>query len=475
MSFEKLKSIAIASKELHKRTEHDPLVYFRPTPPQEKFLKDKSKLKLLLGGNQIGKTRAAVVLLLDAVLGRGMYHNGLVKEAWLVTYSHEQSRTIQAKLHEMTPKDELHEDCEYITGKGYRGLAPVVRYKNGSIIRVKTCNQGLGLASGSVGLVVIDEPVPVDVFNELLARTLRGGKGGERGTLAITMTPVGEDVTYLKNLVEEGKISCTVGKLTVHDTTPKGLKPLLSQETIDSIISSFLPIDREQRVNGAWDSGYIEGRVFENFELSMVSSQPIPMSSMKNIEFSIGIDHGSEPNTQVCILTAIDIEDIHKPKVWILAEYVGGQAPAEHHAQAILEMLQKVGVKPENCRWTGDAEHQKNRESKRMSNVMIMRAMENILQYPNRGLPFSIRTAKKGAGSVYFSASTIHSIISRKNFWIRPECKQTIESLQKWTLKRTQSERSRNPFGHCIDACRYAIISTLTKYRPIVTPNIRIW
>ena len=81
---------------------------------------------------------------------------------------------------------------------------------------------------------------------------------------------VGEDVTYLKNLVEQGKVSDTVGRLTVHDTTPKGLSPLLSQETIDSITSSYLPIDREQRVNGAWDSGYIDGRVFENFELSMI-------------------------------------------------------------------------------------------------------------------------------------------------------------------------------------------------------------
>jgi hypothetical protein len=38
----------------------------------------------------------------------------------------------------MVPKEELHPDIEYVPGKGFRGLAPVVRFKNGSIIRIKT-------------------------------------------------------------------------------------------------------------------------------------------------------------------------------------------------------------------------------------------------------------------------------------------------------------------------------------------------
>ena len=85
----------------------------------------------------------------------------------------------------MCPKDELHEDVEFVPGKGFRGLAPVVRFKNGSIIRIKTANQGLGLASATANIVAIDEPVDALTFNELLARTLRGGAGGKSGTLAI--------------------------------------------------------------------------------------------------------------------------------------------------------------------------------------------------------------------------------------------------------------------------------------------------
>jgi hypothetical protein len=141
----------------------------------------------------------------------------------------------------MVPKDELHPDVEFVPGKGFRGLAPVVRFKNGSIIRIKTANQGLGLASATANLICIDEPVDALVFNELLARTLRGGTGGKSGTLAISMTPVGNvDVQYLRDMIEADRISVHRAALTVKDTTPVGCKPLLSQEQIDTITENFL-------------------------------------------------------------------------------------------------------------------------------------------------------------------------------------------------------------------------------------------
>ena len=34
-------------------------------------------------------------------------------------------------------------------------------------------------------------------------------------------------------------------KLTVEDTTPEGLKPLLTEQQIKNITDSYLPIDRE--------------------------------------------------------------------------------------------------------------------------------------------------------------------------------------------------------------------------------------
>jgi hypothetical protein len=388
----------------------------------------------------------------------------------------------------MIPKEDLDPSCEFVRGKGFRGLAPLVKFVNGSIIRIKTANQGLGLASATANLVCIDEPVDQSTFNELVARTSRGGAGGKRGTVAISLTPVGGvDVTYVKEMIERGLISAHRAPLTVDATTPLGLPKgfLLSQEQIDKITEAYLPYDQEQidkiteaylpydreaRINGSFDVAPI-GVVFENFSEDMISSQPVPRGG--DYRFCVGIDHGSNPGSQVAVLSCVDMRDMQNPRVFVLGEYTSGQAPPEHHAQAILEMLKKYGVDPNLAIWTGDGEH-RGRDQYRMSNIMLMRAFESILGYPPRGLPFTIRKARKGRHSVYFGASILHAIQSRKHFWIRPECTQTIRSIQRWTMKRTQSARSRDADQHAIDALRYGLLPVL-DYKPIIPQKIKVY
>jgi len=469
----KLSSLATRINTLKSRSIIDPMNYFIPTPPQKKWIDDESKIKLLLGGNQVGKTAAACFLLLAHCLGR----HPTIKtdpppiEAWLITHSHEQSRTIQQKLFDLIPKNELHESCEFVRGKGFRGMAPVVRFKNGSIIRIKTANQGLGLASATANLIVIDEPVPMDVFNECLARTLRGGKNGGRGTLAISMTPVGNvDVSYIEEMVENNKISVSKAKLTLKDTTPIGLAPLLTEQQIKSITDSFLPIDREARVNGSFHV-VPEGIIFTSFTDDMISS--FPPDADGQYEFSIGIDHGSTPNSQCCILTAIDMKDQNNPKVYVLDEYIAGEAPPEAHVRGILSMLERHDISPNMCKWTGDSEHH-GANGFKMSNLTLMRAFENVLRLPHKTLPFRIKTAVKRRHSVYFSASMLHSIMARNHFYVRPECKRLIMSIKNWTMKRDQSARSRDKYGHAVDALRYAVMPIVDKRFVPMQSSIRI-
>ena len=227
--------MAKSMRRLKGRAEKNPLVYFCPTPPQEAFLKDKSKIKLLLGGNQVGKTMAQCAELLHRCLGTHPYleTDPPPITAFLITHSHMQSVTIQEKLYEMTPKDSFHPDCEFVPGKGFRGIHPIVRFNNGSIIHIKTANQGLGLASATISYVGIDEPVNQFIWGELVARVLRGGAGGSTGTIGITMTPVGQDVEYLQKLVEAGQVSCHKAPLTVEATTPKFCDPIIKQEQIE--------------------------------------------------------------------------------------------------------------------------------------------------------------------------------------------------------------------------------------------------
>ncbi len=446
-------------RSLKQRSSSNPLAYFRPTPPQLAFMQDSSQIKLLLGGNQVGKTLCAVAELVHRCLCTHPYlpTDPSPITSFLITHSHQQSVTIQQKLWDMLPKDQLHPDVQFVPGRGFRGIHPVVRFANGSLIAIKTANQGLGLASATVSYVAIDEPVDARTWGELAARVLRGGAGGRQGTIGITMTPVGQDVSYLRELVEAGQISCHKAPLTVKDTTPLGCAPIVSQHQIDRITATYLPIDRDARISGSWDIGVIEGRVFDCFEDSMISGLPCPPAQYT---FCVGIDHGAQPNTQVAILAAVNMADPASPKVYVLDEYLSGQAPPEHHFRAICAMLARHDLGPEQVRWTGDTAYGNNK-SGRMSNALIRRAAENILQYPPGNLPFRIRTANKPAFSVYHGAAQIHSIMARRSFWIRPNCAKTIESIKKWTMKPKQYQRSRDKYGHCIDALRYCILGEI--------------
>jgi hypothetical protein len=460
--------------QLKQRAASSPLSYFRPTPPQLAFLKDPSPIKLLLGGNQIGKTRASVMSLLYRALGCHPYlkTDPVPNESWLITHSHDQSRTIQKKLYEMIPHGALMDDCVFVPGKGFRGQVPIVRFKNGSIIRIKTAQQGIGLESASIGFVAIDEPIPESVWGSLASRVLRGGSGGKTGTIAITMTPVGEDVSYLRHMVEDGRISCHRAPLTVPDTTPIDCDPLLTQQQIDNISATYLPIDREARLNGSWDVGIDPKQlIFDNFDPSMISGAPVPAGG--DYKFAIGIDHGSQPNSQVAILSAVDMTNYQEPKVYVLGEYTGGASSPEHHVRGILEMLKRHHVDPSMCTWTGDGAHYGGRGKTgfKMSNGMLMRAFERVLSLPPRGLPFTIRTALKFKSSVYYGSSVLYSIMSKNHFYIRPECTQLIQSLQRYTFKRTSSQKSTDPHGHAVDALRYGVLPVVHKR---FTPPARI-
>ena len=104
------------------------------------------------------------------------------------------------KIWELMPKAPLCSDVEFVHGKGFRGAgSPVIRFKNGSLIRFKTTGQTksggtVALSSGTVDFVWVDEPPGPRIWSELVARTLR--RPG--ASVAVTMTPVGVPVAYLK-------------------------------------------------------------------------------------------------------------------------------------------------------------------------------------------------------------------------------------------------------------------------------------
>lgn len=440
---------------MQERAKTRPLEFMRFTPPQLAYLQDQSRFKLMRGGNQVGKTFAQCAELVWRCMGEHPYIEvpPAPTECWLVVHSWESSLACQQKLWEVLPKDMIHPDTEYNPGRGFRGKVPIIVFKNGSRLRIKTTNQGsLGVASATISFVGIDEPPPRAIWGELSARVLRAGNLGGVG---LTMTPVGRPCGWLQDLCEAGMIKDHPAPLTVENVTPEGGLPMLTQEQIDDVAARYLPMDRPQRLLGEWN-GPTEGRTFEAFESSMVCHDK-PPAGVK-VQIGVGIDHGADAGSQVAILVAVDKSGRH-PRIWVLDEYTsGGEAvDPEQHARGMLAMLRRQGMNYHSVdRWVGDRKYGGKRYGGKMGNNRLMRAFENELGIGAGSLPFTIRTAHKPRGSVYEGCSILNEVMIHKGFFVDPRCKQLIKSVEHFTFVD-------NEYKHAIDALRYGAVELITR------------
>jgi hypothetical protein len=347
----------------------------------------------------------------------------------------------------------LHPETEYNPGRGFRGKVPIVAFKNGSRLRIKTTNQGsLGVASATISFVGIDEPPPRAIWGELSARVLRAG---DLGGVGLTMTPVGRPCGWLQDMVEQGIIADHPAPLTVANVTPEGGLPMLTQAQIDDVAAKYLPMDRPQRLLGEWN-GPTEGRTFEAFEGSMVCTEK-PPAGLK-VQIGIGIDHGADAGSQVAVLVAVDRGSRH-PRIWVLDEYTsGGDAvDPEEHARGILAMLRRQGMTYHSVdQWRGDRKYGGKQFGGKMGNARLMRALERELAVGSGSLPFTIRTAYKPRGSVYEGCSILNECMIHKGFFVDPRCKQLIKSLEHFTFKDDENK-------HAIDALRYGAVELITR------------
>lgn len=258
---------------------------------------------------------------------------------------------------------------------------------------------------------------------------------------------------------------------------------MMTQKEIDELAASFLPIDRDARINGDWEGGIPEGRIFENFTDDLISDLP-PITTIRDPEtgvererafvWSIGIDHGHDIGSQVAILVAVDITDQSSPITYVVDEYVASGTTAENHAKGIIAMIRRNGLDIANIqRWTGDRVHGGSKKGDgRMSNTMLTAAFAHVLGYQKDRLPFRIRTAYKPKYSVYYGVNVIHEQMSSNRFQIFPRCKTTIKSFKHWSMKKSGGMDTLSEYKHTIDACRYAILPIVdVQYRTPVKHN----
>lgn len=478
--------LVLATRAVRGKVERRRAYYTHWLPSQTEFHRSPKRFKLLRMGNQhSGKTWAGLAEVNWRCLGQ---HPHLKTRpppirAWVVCDSWSQSVTIQRKFWELCDRDQLDPKTVFDDVKGFKGKWPTVRYKNGSIIRFKTGKQGRGgkaaaLASDTLDVILIDEPVEQRVFEECRKRVMRRG-----GVLLMTLTPINGPVDYLRELCEKGVVHDLHYKLDPANLVPVGdHEPirLWDEEqgrwvSMDGAWCSQLRRDTTEievpvTVDGEWEERAM-GRTYAAFSPLVHVVDELPDEDW---ELTIGMDHGVRAHTETAVLMGYRQLGVSY-QVVVIDEYVSnGMTTEDEDADGILSMLERRGQ-----RWCdlkvafGDRAVMSSTGPRNLalkSNRGIMRALARHPRAKHHGiredyLSPEIMPAKRGVsnqgGAVSVGCNWIHKLMLRPNhFLVHRRCRVAIKHLPRYRHTVQNSEEA-----HICDGIRYGLRDLIFEKR----------
>lgn len=435
-------------------------------PHQVAFLKCDAREKLLRTGNQAGKTWAGCAEVIHRCLGNHPYLRTTPPpvECWIVCASWSQSVAIQEKFWERVPRDQLVPGTVFTPERGFRGKNPVVRFKNGSIVRFKTTKQGgLNLASATIDFVLIDELTTSRIYTELRKRVMRRG-----GSIALTITPINADSGWLEARVQRGQVVDLHFRWGPHLFVPVGeAQPLTTRngEPMDlqwcnRELDATAEEERDVTCHGEWPVGDVEremrgfrdGHLFEKGER-------LPRFEM----YMLGFDHGEKAGREIGLLVAWTRE--RGGELWVLGEYAStGASSLADDARGVQTMLEGWGLALRDIDFAvGDV----NSAGATARGVTVNEVLtEEFAALAGGTRPFAIRTAQKGAGSIDDRVTLLNSAFASSRIRVCRACPRLVESLRKW---RGQNTRLKDP----IDALGY-VYQEVLPLRGRVAAKVRI-
>jgi len=396
----------------------NPLLRYAPGPPHARFLRDRSRFRLLRAPNQSGKTVVGAADLIWHCLGRHPYQPVADRpiRAAVIAYSFEQSKVIQRKIHELLPDGVLDSRTHYDSVLGFRHRR--IGFASGSTVRILTASQGtIALASDTLDYVWPDEPLPPDVYAELMARVTQTG-----GRVSMTMTPIGRPVGWLRAAVEEegSPWSETHFGLSVANC------PWMTQGMVDEATRACLPIERPQRIRGEWE-GVTVDRLLDGFDEDTVSDE----EPTGEVQVLLGADHGERPGSEVWVLLfAWRAGGAWHAHVW--DEYQSrSRTTPEQDAEHVRRMLERHGLSLYDVdRARGDV----NTAGKSHARWTVNEAFERAFAALAGGhRPFAIERPRKGPGSIMRAARVVNVALLDRRLRVHPRCERIIETMRHWT------------------------------------------
>lgn len=430
--------------------------YIYLTPAQRAFVECDAREVLWRDGNQVGKSLALAWLVISLCLGiHPTIQRRVPVKVMVVSVSREQMVPLMEKLWELAPISEVTYG-EWDPGRGLVGKPPRLVFRNGSQVIFATYNQGAKRVAGdTVDVVVMDEPPPEGLYGEIPPRVLR-----RRGLVRTTFTPTPDmpDQAWFRDKVarERGRPGGIVEfnwGLSAEMLHPEGYPaPWLEQWEIDAYAESLLEAERAMRIRGSWDP-LVTGRYLQDFDRGR-HVQRVPVHTLRGWYLVVGLDHGTVAGKQTATLVAFRGRDTDRPEVRYLRETVSeGVTTPEHDAEAILDMLDDVGVSYDDVdEWVGDVPTQAGMGGPwevRKSNRDLRKELARQLRRPVARTKF-IHEPAKWASSLTYTCRLMNTLFQRDAAVIDESMVQFIAACERFKGDK------RDPLKDVLDAGRYA-------------------
>lgn len=418
------------------------ILTFKSSPALEQFMFSDHKRMLVRAANRVGKSNHAAVKLVRTMLTKpGRYRAVGVTNG-------QATKVISKYLYELIPKDQLV-NSYYTKAKGWRHN--LIQLKNGSICQIMSYEQdALKHAGDTLDGVWLDEPPPMDIFSESLARVF-----DTNGFVWITMTPIGRTVEWLKKLIEDQESGWLeyVAELSVENC------PWYTVEQVEKWYreAACQMNSYRQRIFGDWEGQPTEVR-FNQYDQARHTISLQALEELSYNKYIIGIDHGEKASRQTAILIAL----MANGTIVCLDEYSSSTASTpKMDAVGIFKMLRKNGLEPEDIStWTGDV----NTGGKMAPTKTVNQLLEaEILELTGQSI--KIIKPYKSAGSVDKGEYLINQALSENMLLFHTDCIKLRSSM----LTYNGEENLKHP----IDALRYALYPILENVfsddKPTVT------
>lgn len=433
-----------AQRRLIRRALRDPLAFHVPTPAQQAWHDSDARIKLLRGGNQVGKTTSLAAETFWAAEAHGPGFNGRI-----VCYSWPQSLIVQRKFHDLCPRRMLDGEAHFHPSRGWRHRR--IPLRGGGVIDFVTTEGGsLSMASATLHYIGFDEPPDPSSWAEGVARVTATG-----GRVVATLTPVGRPMGYLKEQVDKGIVADFAAPLTVENC------PWLTQEQIDEVIAATLEAERPQRIYGEWEgvtperllSAYTDDHIFDDEEDVLPEGRQLGVG--------LGFDYAERSTGTAVTLMLFDRE---QHRAWTIDEYESkGKTTADQDAIAVLAMLDRHGIPLEAVDVARGDTNSSGKSRLVSMNRLMSECLARAAGVPEHAiaaghLPLHIRAASKGPGSVLHGARILNLALAGWRWRIHRRCVRTIEGCRHWKGERTGRG---SDVKDMLDATRYLAVPLL--------------